>query len=78
MANLKFEVGEVYRIKFWDHCTGAQEPMKCEVVGFVLKSNPLFVSVSHWVTITDCAETREANLEPTTILKSCIVQKRKL
>jgi len=75
---IKFEVDELYRIKFYDHAIGMSEAMECEVVGWVLESNELNVVVTFWKLNNGCEETKKDNVEPVSIMKSCIIKKRKL
>jgi len=74
----EFDVGELYRIKFYDHAIGMVEAMECEVVGWVLKNNDLNVVITFWRLNNGCDEVKKENTEPVSIIKSTIIRKRKL
>jgi len=75
---IKFKKGDLYRIKFYDHAIGLVDPMECEVVGWILKNNKLNVVVTFWRVNNGCSETKKDNVEPVSIMKSCIIKSRKL
>lgn len=73
----KFKKGELYKVRFKDHCVGSKEVMVCEVVGWLVKQDRDSIVLSSWVVITEDQQVFNDNHEPTTILKSCIIRKRK-
>ncbi len=73
----KFIVGKIYKIRFYDHATGTEELIICEVCGWVLKDNPLNVVLTSWVVDTKDAQVKKDNVEPMSILKSTIIRSRK-
>ena len=75
---VKYIKGSVYRIKFYDHCIGQDEAVICECIGWLEKENDLSIVLNSWRVLTKDEETKNNNRELTTILKSCIISKRKL
>jgi len=74
---MKFEKTKMYKIRFYDHCIGQSDKMICEVVGWVLKDEPEHVVLSSWMVDTKDAQIKKDNVEPISIIKSCIIRKRK-
>lgn len=74
---MKFEKGELYYIRFLDHCISPDhEVMECEVCGWVLSEDDVRVTATWWNVIDD--ECKEDNSEPVNIIKSTILKKRKI
>ena len=73
-----FKKGELYKIRFYDHCIGKKDKMVCEVVGWVVEDDKEHVVVTHWIVDTDDEEVKRDNIEPVSLIKSCILRKRKL
>lgn len=74
----KFQLGKLYKIRFYDHCVGISDKMICEAVGWVIKDDPHHVVITSWIVDTKDKEVKDENIEPTTIVKTCIIRKRKL
>lgn len=74
----KFQVGKLYKVRFYDHCIGASDKMTCEVAGWVIKDESDHVVLSSWVVDTKDTQIKKDNVEPVTIIKSCIIRKRKI
>jgi len=70
-----FKKGELYLIRFYDHCIG-DTLLECEVVGWVFYDDEKTVRVTFWH--IDDEEWKGENKEPVTILKSTIIRKKKL
>lgn len=77
---MKFQTGCLYVIQFWDHCVGEDEPIKFEVAGWVIKDNPLYITTTHWMIDSACEDLDLIgnSSEPSTILKSTIIKKRRI
>lgn len=74
----KFEVGCLYKIRFEDHAVGIKKVMTCEAVGWIIEDTPRYLILTSWQVIDEAdEEIVKNNHEPTTILKSCILKKRK-
>lgn len=73
----KFELGKLYKIRFYDHCIGKQEKMICEVAGWVVKDDKDHVVISPWIVDTKDHQIKKDNIEPISLIKSCIIRKRK-
>jgi hypothetical protein len=78
MAKQNFIEGKLYKVRFYDHCIGKIDKMICEVVGWCIVDEADHVVLSHWIVDTDDAEVKRDNIEPVSIIKSCILRKRKL
>jgi hypothetical protein len=76
MKTKSFEIGGLYLVEFDDHCLG-EGVLPCRVVGWVLRQDPKQVVLTFWDTMSD-PETKAANNEPVSILKSAITRKKKL
>ena len=74
---MKFEICKIYKVRFYDHCIGKAEKMICEVVGWVVQDEKDFVVLTSWIVDTDDKQIKKDNVEVTTLLKSCIIRKRK-
>ena len=72
---MRFKKSSLYYIRFYDHCIGEKE-MECEVCGWVINETKIKVTISYWNVVNKLW--RENNNEPVTILKSCILEKRKI
>lgn len=73
----KYDVGKLYKIRFYDHSIGIEGTIICEVVGFVIKDDPANLLLSHWLVVNQDEKVKADNLEPTSILKCCIIRSRK-
>ena len=78
MAKPKFEIGQNYKVRFYDHSTGGKEKMVCETQGWVLEEDADHVLLTYWRVLTGDEETKRDNIEPISIIKSCIIRVRKL
>jgi hypothetical protein len=74
----KFEKDKLYKVTFLDHCVGEHEVITCEVAGWLVSETPDHITLTYWLVVTDCEETRRDNLEPVNIIKSAIKKVRKL
>lgn len=70
--------GKLYKIRFYDHCFGSADKMICEVAGWITSEDKLSLVLTPWKVDTKCKKTYLDNLEPITIMKSCIIRSRKL
>ena len=77
MSN-KFELGKLYKIRFYDHCIGMSRKMECEVCGWIIKEDKEHIVLTYWRVNDSDATTVRENIEPVSIIKSCITRKRKL
>lgn len=73
----KFLVGTLYKIKFYDHSIGIAEKMICETVGWVISTDSIQLVLTNWRVLNSDKEIREYNIEPVSIIKSCIISSRK-
>ena len=73
----RFVEGKLYKIRFYDHCVGSTDKMTCEVAGWVIKDDSHHVVLSHWIVDTKDAQVKKDNIEPVSIIKSCIIRARK-
>ena len=68
----------IYSITFWDHSSGPGSnlgPIKCEVVGYLVGKDKLSYYFVSWI----CdSEINNDNTDGYTILKSCVVSKKRL
>lgn len=71
---MKFKKGKLYYVEFLDHCMGMQAPMKCKVVGWVMKDDPAYVVLTPWLVDDLDEEIVEANSEPIVLLKRVILE----
>jgi len=74
----KFKEGSLYKIRFYDHCVGSQDIMICETTGWCIKDDAQHVVLSHWIVDTKDKQIKKDNVEPVSIIKSCIIRTRKL
>jgi hypothetical protein len=75
---MKYKVGDLIKIRFYDHAIGTKEVLICETVGWLLEDNKLNVLLTNWIVDTKDEEFRDHNVEHVNILKSCIISTRKL
>lgn len=75
----KYIKSKLYKVRFYDHAIGkADGPIVCEVVGWCLNDDPLELRLTYWVVDTDDEQIKKDNVEPISIIKSCIIRSRKL
>ena len=74
----KYKLGTLYKIRFYDHCIGSTDKMTCEVAGWIIKDDTQHVVLSHWIVDTKDEQVKKDNVEPVSIIKSCIIRSRKL
>ena len=74
----KFVQGKLYKIRFLDHSVGSIDKMTIEAVGWCISDNPEHVVISHWLVDTKDKQVKRDNIEPCSIIKSCIIRSRKL
>lgn len=74
----KFQVGKLYYIKFNDHSTGIKDMMTIEAVGWCIKDAPKYAVFTAWQVLHDDREIVDNNHEPFSLIKSCVLKKRKL
>lgn len=72
-----FKEGALYKLRFNDHAVGIKHKMICECVGWVVKDESDYVILTHWQVVTNDKEVRSENIEPVSILKSCILKVRR-
>lgn len=75
---MNFQKDKIYYIKFYDHCTGSDEEMICEVVGWAQENKKNSVSLAYWVVDTDDKIVKKENAGLVNIIKSTIIKKRKI
>lgn len=73
---MKFQEGKLYWVKFYDHSIGTKEEMICEIVGWCLEDRKNSVIFTHWVVDTKDEQVKKDNVEPMSIIKSCVIRKR--
>ena len=73
----KFAVGQLYKIRFYDHSIGTSEKIVCEAIGWAVKDDSHHVVLSHWIVDSKDEQIRKDNIEPVSIIKSCIIRSRK-
>lgn len=74
----RFEDGCLYKIKFHDHCVGIDKPVFCEAVGWVVDQTKNHITLAYWKVQHPDEDVRKDNQEVLTVVKSCIVRKRKI
>lgn len=74
---MKLDLGKLYYVEFWDHALHT-EPLKCCICGWPTSETDISVTFTTWLVLTDDYGIEENNREYVSILKSCIVKKRKL
>jgi len=72
---MKYKIGEMYIIYFWDHCRGSEDLIPCEMVGRLTKITKKSVTLSPWTCLDSSIETMMANSEPYTIASEIILRK---
>ena len=77
MKRRKYELGQLYKIKFYDHCIGSQDKMVCQVVGWCIKDDTEHLVLTPWIVNTDDHQTKKDNVEPFSIIKSTVISSRK-
>ena len=77
---MKFELGKLYKIHFWDHCVGLEKPIQFECVGWVLTQDDISVTTTHWMIDGEEEDMDLINgsYEYSCILKSTIISKELL
>jgi hypothetical protein len=75
---MKLKKNSLYYLKFYDHGVNVKNEIICEVVGWVIEDHPKRVVLSHWQVVSSDKDVVENNHEYTTIIKSCIIKRRKL
>lgn len=78
MIPKKFIKGQNYKIRFYDHSIGSKEKLVCETQGWVLEDDGEHVLLTYWRVINTDEEVKRDNVEPVSIIKSCILRARKL
>lgn len=75
---MKFETNELYYVKFYDHCAGAEDLVVAEVCGWVIKNTDKSIALTWWNLPEESDEVKRSNKEPVAIAKSTIISKRKI
>jgi hypothetical protein len=68
----EFTEGQHYIVEFLDHFVGHDEPILCQVSGWVTKDDPDYVVLTTWLVLTDDRSIEEDNREMVAIIKSTI------
>ena len=68
----RFRKGKWYKVTFFDHVMGQSDPVKCVVVGYVVKQCKVSLTLSWWECLD--IDLKEDNQELVTLLKSTFVQ----
>jgi len=76
MENYKFKKGKLYKIKFYDHCIGQDKKMICEVIGWLLQNDKKHIVITYWRVNSNDKDIKKDNVEPVSIIKSCIIKIR--
>ena len=75
----RLKVGDRYMVRFWDHCiSDKQELVMCRLYGWVVSFNKDRLTVSTWEVETDDKEMRDGNVEMVNIIRSTVVEIRKI
>lgn len=77
MSRRNFEVGKLYKVRFYDHCIGQNSKMICEVVGWITEDLKDHIVLTFWRVDTKDAAVARENIEPASIIKSTILSSRK-
>lgn len=77
MAKYNYEIGKLYKVRFYDHCIGKSGKMTCEVVGWVTINDDDHIVLTYWKVDTEDVDIKKDNIEPVTIIKSTIIRARK-
>lgn len=78
MKKYTFKVGSLYKIRFLDHSVGSTDKMTIEAVGWCISDNNDHVVLTSWIVDTEDKQIKKDNIEPCSIIKRCILRKRKL
>ena len=73
-----FLEGKLYKIRFLDHSVGSTDKMTIDAVGLCISDYEEHLVLSIWVVHTEDLDIKRDNLEPFSIIKSCITRTRKL
>lgn len=73
----KFDLGKIYKVRFYDHSVGIDTKMICEVVGWCIKDKSDYAVFTSWQVLTKDEEVKKQNVEPISILKAVIISTRK-
>lgn len=73
---MKFKLGKLYKIVFYDHSAGLDHPVVCHCVGWAVKDEKDYVTVTSWVVDTKDDDLKKNNYEPHCILKKVIIKTR--
>ena len=71
------KLGDIVQVHFWDHSSN-MAPVKCTVWGKVALMTRLHVELSSWEIESNDLDTKEANREYVSILKSAIISTKVL
>ena len=76
---MKFKIGALYELVFWDH-SSTDSPEKFITVGYVEKDLDKYVVLNTWVPLgyDESNENYKENSEMFSIMKSCIISRKKL
>jgi hypothetical protein len=75
---LRFKKCSPYYIKFLDHIKGANKPLVCQILVWIIEDNSDHIVACWWLPEDDDADTVIDNRELITIVTSTILKKRKL
>lgn len=75
---LKFKYDSLYYVQFDDHIKDGDEPLSCQVCGWVINDSDKYVTLAWWMPNSADESTNKFNVEKVVILKSTITRKRKL
>lgn len=75
---MKFKEGQQIYIKFLDHVQDGDEPMVCELWGYVEKDAPNSVTIVCWRLPSADQGTKEDNELKFCVLKSTIIKRKTL
>lgn len=74
---MQFKIGELYYIKFLDHCISDEHiVVECEICGWVISQDKSRVTLTYWNVVDK--KYKDGNDEPVNIIKSTILKKRKI
>ena len=74
---MKYKVGQVVAIRFWDHCENASEPADLTVYGRVGKVHEDYLCVDCWA-YSDLDTAHDENVKRFTILRSTIIEAKEM
>ena len=72
---MNYRVNKYYHIVFWDHTIDGTDPVKCVLIGKVVKQSKVSVTFVTWDILDEPDEVREKNWTVYAIVKSAVIKR---